>query len=445
MWSTALRKVCLLTICSLVLGFGPEGSQAAPGKGLSPQCGNLNFASAQSLFECMGTIRYPNGMSKFQNMDRGVCAAILKQFFREIDRLSVLRDETQPIPSCGVVAEVAKMMTGKAPFWSACTDYPAPDPKSHMQKCMQAFAPAYYGARGFETQIRTCEGFRRGYEIALKAANNRHTQQIPRGYGPPACGTINEVIATVTGGGIQWQGCANYDPTRVREHLLACVATLPREFGQWHDCGTVRTVYEERLRATHGGLPSNYSILSCDDAQVVLDKAVAYRRAQEPRPSERSGSKVRAAPPPSGFEYLDATMIHEGDGDHKSASIDDVFRWLRRDKFHCVVSNDVHWSGSTGTARGRQFATKRYVIECRGQCQGVRYGFTRGTSPTRPRVQHFGVSQPYPVLEFESTLFGYDDFDWRFSREHVTEAPPRIRIYTWSDGWGEYGSGCKFE
>ncbi len=293
MQSSAFKGIGLLAVWGLVLGSPPEAAPAAPVKPLSPQCENVEFTSAQSLFECMATIRHRNGVSKFQKMDGSRCAEVLGRFFREIGRPGALRDETQPVPSCKVVAEVAELMTGNTPYWSACTDYPAPDSNAHMRKCMQAFVPAYYGARGFEKQIGTCEGFKRGYEIALKSANNRHNQKVPQGYRPPTCDAVNEVIASVTGGAIQWPGCANYDPTKVREHLLACVAAEPRESLRWRDCRAVRMAYEERLRATHGGLPSDYAIVSCDDAQAVLDKAVAYKKAQEAERIRRAEAAKR--------------------------------------------------------------------------------------------------------------------------------------------------------
>lgn len=170
---------------------------------------------------------------------------------------SVLRDKTKPVPSCDIVAEVSALVTGKKPYWSECTDYPAPDPKTHIRKCMQSFAPAYYGAN-YESQISTCSSFQRGYEIALKSANNRHTQRLPDDYVPPSCDDVNSVIASLTGGGDQWLGCVNYDATRVRQHLLACVASDRRDFLQLRDCAAVRNLYEERLRATHGGLPQSY-------------------------------------------------------------------------------------------------------------------------------------------------------------------------------------------
>jgi len=239
------------------------------------------MASSQSIFECIGTIRHRGGQLRLANMDRMSCGHFINAFFHYTGQRSALKDESTPVPSCETVAEVSELVTGKKPYWSACTGYPSPDPETHMRRCMQSFAPAYIGVRGFETQINTCESFRKYYEIALKFANNSLNQRLPENYKPPSCGTVNGVIASLTGGGVQWPGCTNYDPTRVREHLTDCVASEPREYLHLRDCVSVRHMYEERLRATHGGLPSSYSVLSCTDAQAVLDKVIAYKEEQE--------------------------------------------------------------------------------------------------------------------------------------------------------------------
>jgi hypothetical protein len=284
-----------ISVAIFVLVFGlPEGGARAQSVGtLSPQCANIDFTSAQSLFECMGTIRHRNGASKFARMEGRRCAEIIQQLMREIGRIKAFRDETQPIPSCEIVADAAEMMTGNAPYWSACTGYPASDARSHMRRCMEAFAPAYYGTSHFPAQLATCEEFRRGYELALKFANNRHNQRVPEAYSPPPCDVVNQIIAGLTGAEPRWSGCTNYDPSNVREHLLACVGSSPQDFLTLRDCAAVRIAYEQRLRATYDGLPADYSVLSCGDAQAVLDKAAAHRRAEEAKRVARAEAAER--------------------------------------------------------------------------------------------------------------------------------------------------------
>jgi hypothetical protein len=227
-------------------------------------------------------------------MDDTACAVFLNSLARELGQPSLFRDKNSELPSCDVVAEVAEMLTGKQPNWGNCTGYPSPDPEAHMRECMQSFAPAYFGPR-FEGRIASCEGWLRAYERALAFANNRDNQRVPEGYERPSCDSVNAVIAGTTGGsGVQWPGCMNYDPAAVREHLLTCVATAPKEFLNLRDCVAVRSVYEERLRATHGGLPADYSLLSCHDAQAVLDKAAAYKEEQAARRVAQAEAEERA-------------------------------------------------------------------------------------------------------------------------------------------------------
>ena len=291
----ARRTLALLTIVVLMVLCVPTVANArhVPAPQLSAACSALDVTSARSLFECMGTLRHRNGQSKFANPNAEACATIVRMLFREMGRISEFRNEATPLPSCQVVAQAYEMMRGKPPYWSACTGYPNPDPDTHMRKCMPTFATAYYGTRGARATA-TCETFRRAYETALKRANNRDGQRLPAGYAPPPCASVNEVIVSLTGAESQWSGCANYDPAKVRDHLLACVGAEPREFLQWRNCAAVRMVYEQRLKATHGGLPPNYAILACDDAQVVLDKAVAYRENQDVQRRARADAAEQA-------------------------------------------------------------------------------------------------------------------------------------------------------
>lgn len=272
-----------LPVFTLATGWGFQFAHGQPSGDLSPQCANLDVTSAESLFQCMGTIRHRNGTSEFANLDGRRCAEISQQLFRAIGRIADFRDEAQPVPSCDVVAEASWMMTGHAQLWSACTGYPSADPSAHMRACMAGFAPAYHGTDTLPEQYRTCEGFLDGYELALKFANERHNQQVPEGYVPPDCGTVNAVIAEITGEGPQWAACTDYDPSAVREHLLACVAANPDEVLGFRDCGAVREAYEQRLRESHGGLPADYVILSCADAQAVLDVKAEIAAAEEAR------------------------------------------------------------------------------------------------------------------------------------------------------------------
>lgn len=266
-----------------ILALGSSSAEAA--KRISPQCQDVDIESAQSIFACVGTIRYGNGQSRFSRMAGWRCADFTRSFYREIGRAT--RMEAAAVPSCDTVAEVAELMTGNKPYWSACTGYPSADPAAHMRRCMESFAPGYYGS-GFRAHISSCSKFRKGYELALKMANRSHNQRVPEGYVPAQCDKVNEVIASLTGGTAQGSSCMGYDPARVKEHLVACVAAKPSEYRQLRDCVSIRSIYEQRLRATHGGLPENYSTLSCADAQAALDTVIAYNEKKDAERKDRA-------------------------------------------------------------------------------------------------------------------------------------------------------------
>jgi hypothetical protein len=133
------------------------------------------------------------------------------------------------------------------------------------------------------------------------------------------------------------------------------------------------------------------------------------------------------------FEYVDATMT--GAVKLEDDPIGEVFQWLKDDNYKCIDVRTVLWRGSTGNTTGRQFGKKRYLIECRGDCRGIRYEAIRDGAYQK---FHCGTSKAFPVIHQETDLFVYRDFQWRFSRAASDGPPPTIRIYTWGVG-ADYG------
>lgn len=77
---------------------------------------------------------------------------------------------------------------------------------------------------------------------------------------------------------------------------------------------------------------------------------------------------------------------------------------------------------------------KRVVIECRGDCREVRYSLGARSSFSIT-IDHFGLSQPMPVLHFIGPYYadGYT-VQRRFARSTPVGDGPPIAIHIWSGG-----------
>jgi hypothetical protein len=142
-------------------------------------------------------------------------------------------------------------------------------------------------------------------------------------------------------------------------------------------------------------------------------------------------------PVQNGIEYWDARM--SGGGPRESEPIDDVIDWLRKEKFSCLGTHHVQWdaSGTKGTAAGRVNTRARFVVECDGNCAGMRY------APwTEAQVYHFGRTQPVPVMQMKGIWFGGTVVKWVFTRAQGG-TPPDVYVHEWSATGFDSGAGCK--
>ena len=124
-----------------------------------------------------------------------------------------------------------------------------------------------------------------------------------------------------------------------------------------------------------------------------------------------------------------------GDVKLEDDPIGEVFQWLKDDNYKCIDVRTVSWQANSGSASGRQFGKKRYLIECRGDCRGIRYQTIRDGAD---RKFHYGMSKGFPVIHQQTDFFTYWDFQWRFTRASTDRPAPTIRIYTWGVG-ADYG------
>ena len=144
-------------------------------------------------------------------------------------------------------------------------------------------------------------------------------------------------------------------------------------------------------------------------------------------------------PVQNGIEYWDASMAAPAGTPRESEPIDDVIDWLRKEKFACLGSERVRWdpSGTKGTAGQKVDTRARFVIECDGECRGMRY------APwTQAQVYHFDRRQPVPVMQMKGIWFGGTVVKWVFTRP-PGGTPPDVYIHQWSATGFDSGPGCK--
>ena len=264
----ALLAMLLASLATL-LPVSISRLEAAPRNALPPACMQVDYRSAGALFDCVGAL--PSMI--YQEMNQRSCSDIARSVSADLRR--------QDLPTCQVLAEVSLMMTGQAPGWASCLDYPSVDPQAHMHRCLAGFAPGYFGESAYKRRLETCEGLLAAYEQALKASRPDTQNRVPDDYRRLSCDQVHPLVKTLTGREARWLQCAQYQVGAVPDHLLRCLTSQDDGYLRLQTCPAVRRAYEERLRATHGGLPTDYRPLSCSDAQVVLDKAVAEKEAQQ--------------------------------------------------------------------------------------------------------------------------------------------------------------------
>lgn len=291
----------LLVWLVAVLAAWTDPLHAASRKALSPACQQVDYEDAQRLFACVGTL----SSMIYQEMHKRACADLARSVRHDLGQTKAA------LPSCRVLAEVSVMMTGQAPAWGDCLDYPGDEPQAHLRRCLAGFAPAYYGERGYKQRLETCEGALASYEQALKASQAEWSNRLPEHYRRPSCDLVHPVIAELIGREAMYLQCAQYDPADVRGHLLRCLTSRDDQYLNLADCPAVRRAYEARLRATHGGLPPSYRVLSCGEAQAVLDKAVAEREASKRQKASLVAQKEQAEHERQGAEQKRLEQLRE--------------------------------------------------------------------------------------------------------------------------------------
>jgi len=159
-------------------------------------------------------------------------------------------------------------------------------------------------------------------------------------------------------------------------------------------------------------------------------------------PGQAANPALRVQPAVQGVEYWDASMGDDGSGKRvlrEAEPIDDVIDWLKRSKYSCVGSQRLSWNsdGTRATAQDRVDTRETYVIECDGDCRGLRY-----MSMTDAIVYNFGRARPVPVLQMRNTRGAGAILQWVFTREPGGQ-PPEIYVHHWNAHGFNRTSGCK--
>jgi hypothetical protein len=136
--------------------------------------------------------------------------------------------------------------------------------------------------------------------------------------------------------------------------------------------------------------------------------------------------------------YSDARTRRAPDPFEEVRPIDSLFQLLIDESYKCIGTANLIWRGAEGYVTTSVFTTKRYVVECDGNCGGVSYRVGRAGG------YHHGQALFYPVVEFRTNLIVATDLQWNFVRTNANGEPPRVRIHTWTNGF-DYGPRCQID
>lgn len=159
-------------------------------------------------------------------------------------------------------------------------------------------------------------------------------------------------------------------------------------------------------------------------------------------PSQAAKPALRIEPTLWGVAYWDASMAADGSGRRvarESEPIDDAIDWLKRQKYSCVGTQHITWNaeGTKATARDRIDVRETYVIECDGDCRGLRF-----LPMTDASIYYYGPSQPVPMMQMRTTWAGGTFLQWQFARE-AGGKPPDIYVHHWNAHSFNRAAGCK--
>lgn len=270
-----------------LLGFAPPVGAVG-----SADCAATDPENFEQVYACMSSFRRGSGTrNAFAHIAVQDCRSIRMNYLVALTTSGLTREDAKKrVPSCALLARVAREMTGKNASWSGCLEFGSLPLKDHLARCLDRFGPGYDGGGRAARPVQGCGEVLSAYERGLRAATGEFA--LPEGYARPDCALVADYLAGQAPqpapaqeqkpprrppqGQPQWAHCLNYDPANLPTHLRQCLGTGP-DMRRMKDCSQVQAAYTERLTQAYGGLPENFLVLPCP----VADEYLAEFRAQE--------------------------------------------------------------------------------------------------------------------------------------------------------------------
>lgn len=210
-----------------------------------------------------------------------------------------------------------------------------------------------------------------------------------------------------------------------------------------HPMGLTMVGLDGTFDASSGRLRGRVTDFNCTTFEVV-PPGVALTALPPPpappAPPEFQPTPTNVTGLNQSFEYRDTAMSDAPGTVRESEPIDDVIDWMRKERFSCVDTAHVSWdpSGTKGSASDVLTRRERYVIECNGNCRGVRY-----VPYANAQILHFGTSMPVPTIEMKNVWLGEVKFNWLITRDNASQPPPDIYIHRWTASGFNARGACR--
>jgi len=148
--------------------------------------------------------------------------------------------------------------------------------------------------------------------------------------------------------------------------------------------------------------------------------------------------------PAGGFQYQDATTLSQESAPSPIAPVDRTSQWLHDQNYKCLKTLRVSWRGKHARVQYDTRGDKRVVLECQGNCRNLYYTVV-GRALTPVTIEHFGQSQPLPMVHLRGPSVGGYTVTWGFAQYNAAGKEPKVALHLWSNDFGDSGSGCDFE
>lgn len=256
----------------------------------------------QAVYDCAASDRL--------QLDRLTCKKARDFYLARLRRAGLSKGRAQQyLPSCEMLAAVARDLTGKPAWWEGCLGFPGGFNEEHFRRCL-----------GDHGDTSSCTAAKRSYDRGLAAADPFDTPPVP--YDAPSCELVTAALAAPepepetgestqapdggTGRGTRsaaprrtsspaWAKCQGYERESMIAHMKSC---LGPDYRRFDSCEEVQRRYRDNIRAAYDGLPADFTLPTCGEAGTILALAAeqieADRRAVEERRAQIEEQRRRA-------------------------------------------------------------------------------------------------------------------------------------------------------